>query len=133
MAAVMAEYATVEDALSRAEQSPSRAGRVASPSRQFKVKNVDTKGRIIHVGYLEVSEVGVTFTFEHYPSEVIHWPLKCIRKYGVNAADGVFAVEVGRHAATGEGRYAFRAEDAEDICRSVDYVTGTSNVGSHFC
>lgn len=122
MAAVIAEYATVGEALSRTgprQQSP--VGRMAS--KQYRVKNVDMKGRIIHVGYLEVSELGVTFSYEHYPAEITHWPLTCIRKYGVNPSDGVFALEVGRHAATGEGLYAFRADDAEDICSSLDHLT----------
>lgn len=126
MAAVIAEYATVSEALSGTEPSHSTVGRGGMASKQFRVRNVDVKGRIIHVGYLEVSELGVTFSYEHYPSEITHWPLTCIRKYGVNPNDGVFALEVGRHAATGEGLYAFRADDAEDICRNLDHVIGSS-------
>ena len=123
MAAVIAEYATVSEALSRSEP-PRHSSIRRMASKQYKVKNVDMKGRIIHVGYLEVSELGVTFCYEHYPAEITHWPLTCIRKYGVNSADGMLALEVGRHAATGEGLYAFRTEDADDICRSLDHLTG---------
>ena len=122
MAAVMAEYATVGEAV--AKSSPSHSQHVAS--KQYKVRNVDDKGRIIHVGYLEVSELGLTFTYEHYPSEATHWPFTCIRRYGVNAPDGVFAVEVGRRSVTGEGRYAFRTADADEICTTMDHFTSHS-------
>lgn len=126
MAAVMAEYATVDDALSRPGPSPSSAAH-----QLYKVRNVDDKGRIIHIGYLEVSEFGVVFTYEHYPSETAQWPLTCIRRYGVNAVDGVFAIEVGRRSPTGEGTYAFRSEDAEEISRKMDYFISMSNVPVH--
>ena len=132
MAAVMAEYATIGQALPR-QQAPSPSTRpgdsAAEPmaaSKQYRVKNVDVKGRIIHVGFLEVSEIGVTFRFEHYPAEAIHWPLTCIRRYGVNAVTGVLALEVGRRAPTGEGHYGFRADEADEICTVLDHFTSSS-------
>ena len=91
------------------------------PSKLFKVKNVDDKGRIIHVGYLEVTDTDVIFTYEHYPSEVTKWPLTCIRKYGVNVDGNVFALEAGRRAPTGEGLFAFRSDEASDIRQRIDY------------
>ena len=130
MAAVMAEYATVGEALSGAAHSSSHAT-TRMASKQYKVKNVDDKGRIIHVGYLSVSELGVTFTYEHYPSVITQWPLTCIRRYGVNAIDGVFALDVGRRSPTGEGRYAFRTADADEICSRLDYLTTPSDPRSH--
>lgn len=128
MAAVMAEYATVGPALpnSVSPKHATVAGQ-GTMGEQFRVRNVDVKGRIIHVGLLEVSELGVTFTFEHYPAEMIHWPLNCIRKYGVNPVNGVLALEVGRRAATGEGHFGFRADDADEICRRLDRLTGSCN------
>ena len=132
MAAVMAEYATVGEAMSGpAGPSPLAAGAYhildQMSSKRYKVKNVDDRGRIIHVGYLELTEQGVVFTFEHYPSESKLWALSCIRKYGVNAADGVFALEVGRRSSTGEGTFAFRTEEAEEISRTLDYLTSSNS------
>ena len=126
MAAVMAEYATVAEI--RAETTAARS----SSNNVYRVKNVDEKGRIIHIGSLEVNEVGVIFTFEHYPCESTQWPLTCVRKYGVRSEDGVFALEVGRLASTGEGTFAFRTEDAQEICRQLDYYTsGASELQAH--
>lgn len=93
------------------------------PPKLFKVKNVDDKGRIIHVGYLEITDTDVTFTYEHYPSEVTKWPLTCIRKYGINLEGDVFAMEVGRRSPTGEGLYAFRTEESCEIRQRIDYYT----------
>ena len=132
MAAVMAEYATVGDALPSATVQPPSppirpgAGPMAASSKQYRVRNVDAKGRIIHVGFLEISEEGVMFRFEHYPSEAIHWPLTCIRRYGVNAMTGVLALEVGRRAPAGEGHYGFRAEEADEICTLLDHFTSSN-------
>lgn len=117
MAAVMAEYATLMEPL----------GPRCSPSKAFKVKNIDDKGRIIHIGFLEVSEIGIIFTYEHHPNESTQWPLNCIRKYGVNPVGNLFALEVGRRAPTGEGTYAFRTDDAEEIQRTLDYYISGQN------
>lgn len=122
MAAVMAEYATLDGPMSRPGPD------MVTASKLYKVRNVDDKGRIIHVGYMEVSEYGVTFTYEHYPSETTKWPLSCIRRYGVNSADSVLALEVGRRSTTGEGTFAFRSEDAEEISRRIDFFTSGSNL-----
>ena len=138
MAAVMAEYATVGEALppssreplssppSRPVPIPMMMAASSSLSKQYRVRNVDAKGRIIHVGYLEVGEDGVMFRFEHYPAEAIRWPLTCIRRYGVNAVTGVLALEVGRRAPTGEGHFGFRAEEADEICTLLDHYTNSS-------
>lgn len=133
MAAVMAEYATVGEALASSgrqlppsPQARSAAEPMAAASKQYRVKNVDVKGRIIHVGFLEVSEMGVTFRFEHYPADAVHWPLTCIRRYGINAVTGVLAIEVGRRAPTGQGHFGFRADDADEICTVLDHFTSSS-------
>lgn len=97
------------------------------PSKLFKVKNVDDKGRIIHLGYLEITDTDVVFTYEHYPSDVSKWPLTAIRKYGVNLDGDIFALEAGRRAPTGEGLYAFRTENALEIRQRLDYYTGASS------
>ena len=95
------------------------------PSKLFKVKNVDDKSRIIHIGYLEITDTSVIFTYEHYPLEVTKWPLSCIRKYGINLDGDVFALEVGRKAPDGEGMYAFRSNEADEIRQTLDYYTSS--------
>ena len=91
------------------------------PSKLFKVKNVDDKGRVIHVGYLEVTDTDVIFTYEHYPSQVMKWPFTCIRKYGIHLNGNVFALEAGRRAPSGEGLFAFKTDDAAEIKERIDY------------
>ena len=93
------------------------------PSKLFKVKNVDDKGRIIHVGYLEVTDTDIIFTYEHFPTEVTRWPLTCIRRYGTNADGGTFVVETGRRAPNGEGHYAFKTHEATELTERLDYYT----------
>lgn len=101
------------------------------PSKLFKVKNVDDKGRIIHIGYLEITDTDVIFTYEHYPSEVTKWPLSCIRKYGINLDGDIFALEAGRRAPNGEGLYAFRSEEAFEIRQRMDYYTNARSPQAH--
>jgi len=93
------------------------------PSKQFLVKNVDDKGRIIHIGYLEVTSTEIIFIYEHYPSEVTHWPLVCIRRYGQNSERELFVVEIGRRAPNGAGHYAFKTKEAADIVERLDHYT----------
>ena len=114
---VMARPQPIRPQLQRAN-----AGTVSFlPSKLFKVKNIDDRGRVIHVGYLEVTDTDVIFTYEHYPSEVTKWPLTCIRKYGTNLNGDVFALEAGRRAPRGEGLFAFKTNDAGDIKERIDY------------
>ena len=117
MAAVMAQPLPTTS-------STSRVGVSFLPSKLYKVKNVDDKGRIIHIGYLEVTDTDVIFTYEHYPTEVTKWPIKYIRRYGTNVEGDVFALEAGRRAPNGEGIYAFRSDEASEIRKRVDYYTG---------
>jgi len=110
---------------------PSGSSVAFLPSKLFKVKNVDDKGRIIHIGYLEVTDTDVIFTYEHYPSEVTKWPLCCIRKYGINLDGDIFALEAGRRAPNGEGLYAFRSEEAFEIRQRMDYYTNARSPQAH--
>lgn len=89
-------------------------------SHKFKVKNVDDKGRIIHVGYLDITETSISFQYEHFPSEKMEWPLSCIRKYGSNSKGTLFILEAGRRAPNGEGMYAFRTKEADNIRKRLD-------------
>lgn len=91
------------------------------PQKLYKVKNVDDKGRIIHVGYLEITESSIVFQYEHYPSEKLQWPLSCIRKYGSNSKGTLFIIEAGRRAPQGEGMYAFRTKETDEIRKRLDH------------
>ncbi len=93
------------------------------PSKVFKVKNVDDKGRIIHLGSLEITDSDIIFSYEHFPSEVTRWPLTCIRRYGISEDGGVFVVETGRRAPNGQGHYAFKTDHAEELIERLDYYT----------
>ena len=86
----------------------------------YKVKNVDDKGRIIHVGFLEVADSYICFQYQHYPTERMQWPLTCIRKYGSNSKGNLFIIEAGRRAPQGEGLYAFRTKEADEIRKKID-------------
>ena len=92
------------------------------PQKLYKVKNVDDKGRIIHIGYIEITDTELVFQYEHYPSaEGIKWPLTCIRKYGTNNKGTLFIIEAGRRAPQGEGMYAFRTKEAEELRRKIEH------------
>ena len=107
--------------------------RVSSePSRRFYVRNIDDKGRIIHIGYLQVTETEIVFRYEHHPAHISRWSLSTIRKYGVNVDGDVFAFEVGRRSPDGEGMYAFRTQGMEacEIRQRVDYYTHSSTSSS---
>ena len=96
---------------------------MASATRQpklYKVKNVDDKGRIIHIGFLDITESNISFQYEHYPAEKLQWPLSCIRKYGSNSKGTLFIIEAGRRAPQGEGMYAFRTKRADEIRKRLD-------------
>lgn len=95
------------------------------PPKSFHVKNIDDEGRIIHIGYLEVTDSEIVFKYEHHPKFSSHWPLSCIRKYGVNLDGDIFAFEAGRRAPEGEGSFAFRTEGVQacEIRQRVDYYT----------
>lgn len=98
------------------------------PSKTFHVRNIDDKGRIIHIGYLEVTETEIVFRYEHHPTHVSRWSLHTVRQYGVNLDGDVFAFEVGRRSPDGEGMYAFRTNGMEacEIRQRVDYYTHNS-------
>jgi hypothetical protein len=96
-----------------------------SSSKTFYVRNIDDRGRIIHFGYLEISEEGLTFSYEHYQT-TIHWPFNCIRRYGANSEGTVFVIEAGRSSPDGEGLYAFKTENGQacaEMRQRMDYFT----------
>uniref|UniRef100_A0A1X7VB21 IRS-type PTB domain-containing protein n=1 Tax=Amphimedon queenslandica TaxID=400682 RepID=A0A1X7VB21_AMPQE len=97
-------------------------------SNSFRVKNIDDKGRIIHVGFLEILPGEIVFRYEHHPHHEAKWPLHTIRKYGINLESNVFAFEAGRKAPGGEGAFAFRTEGVQacEIRQRLDYFTHSS-------
>jgi len=84
-------------------------------SKIFKVKNVDDKGRIISIGFLEVTSTHIIFQYQHFDTKAIKWPLTCIRKFGTSSGGNLFIFEAGRRAPEGEGMYAFRTKKADEI------------------
>ena len=97
-------------------------------SNVFRVKNIDDRGRIIHMGYLEVLPGELVFRYEHHPQHETRWPLHTIRRYGINLESNVFAFEAGRRAPEGEGSFAFRTEGVQacEIRQRLDYFTHSS-------
>lgn len=92
-------------------------------SKLYKVKNIDDKGRIINIGYLEVTATHIIFQYQHYATQAIKWPLTCIRKFGTNNSGSVFIFEAGRRAPEGEGMYAFRTKKADEIRKLMNDYT----------
>ena len=92
-------------------------------SKIFKVKNVDDKGRIISIGFLEVTSTHIIFQYQHYSTKAIKWPLTCIRKFGTNNGGNLFIFEAGRRAPEGEGMYAFRTKKADNIRKLLNDYT----------
>ena len=105
---------------------PSSEMGTSLPPKRFKVKNIDDRDRIIQLGYLEVTETEVTFTYEYHPTEVIYWPMSCIRKYGISTDSKVFALEAGRRSPSGEGLYAFKTDEAREISKRIDFYVNSS-------
>ena len=95
------------------------------PSKNFYVKNIDDKNRIIHYGYIQVENNEVVFRYEHHPQYIARWPISCIRRYGVNLEGDVFVLEAGRKAPEGEGVFAFRTDgfQACEIQQRVEYYS----------
>ncbi|MCK5814268.1 MAG: hypothetical protein KAH03_08415, partial [Cocleimonas sp.] len=54
---------------------------------------------------------------EQKGKEPIHWPLRCLRRYGFDAE--LFSFESGRRCPTGPGIYAFKCRHAEDMFNMV--------------
>lgn len=102
---------------------PGGSATTALNSKIFKVKNVDNKGRIINMGFLEVTSTHIIFQYQHYSTRAIKWPLTCIRKFGVNNGGNLFMFEAGRRAPEGEGMYAFRTKKADRIRKLLNEYT----------
>ncbi|KAK3598831.1 hypothetical protein CHS0354_007438 [Potamilus streckersoni] len=81
----------------------------------FKVYNVNDLGAILNPGKIEVSETDLIL--HQKGKEPIHWPLRCLRRYGFD--EELFSFESGRRCPTGPGIFAFKCRQAEELFNLV--------------
>ncbi|XP_026819393.1 uncharacterized protein LOC113558076 [Rhopalosiphum maidis] len=96
--------------------SKRKTGSTSSSSIMFKVTNIDYSGNEINHGQIEITDSDLVM---HYANEKsnISCPLRTIRRYGYE--DFMFCFEAGRSSPYGEGIFAFRSKDAENIFNSI--------------
>ena len=78
-------------------------------SRIFRVWNVDDAGHELNPGKLEIGEKDLILYQKG--KRVVHWPLRCLRRYGFDAE--IFSFESGRRCLTGPGIFAFKCRRSE--------------------
>ncbi|KAF0768023.1 IRS-type PTB domain-containing protein [Aphis craccivora] len=90
--------------------------KTGSNSLMFKVTNVDYSGNEINHGQIEITDNDLLM---HYASEksTTSCALSTIRRYGYE--DCMFCFEAGRSFPYGEGIFAFRSNDAENIFKTI--------------
>ncbi|XP_076466582.1 uncharacterized protein LOC143297912 [Babylonia areolata] len=81
----------------------------------FRVYNVDSQGMELNPGKIQVAASDLILY--QRGKEPIHWPLRCLRRYGFDAE--LFSFESGRRCPTGPGIYAFKCRHAEDLFNMV--------------
>ncbi|XP_042216011.1 fibroblast growth factor receptor substrate 2-like isoform X2 [Homarus americanus] len=77
----------------------------------FQVVNVDDLGHRFSAAKLEVTDTDLVL--HQRGKSAIHWPLRCLRRYGFDAE--LFSFESGRRCPTGPGIYAFKCRRAEAL------------------
>ncbi|XP_069102805.1 fibroblast growth factor receptor substrate 2-like [Argopecten irradians] len=93
----------------------STADRSDRNSRTFRVYNVDENGDELNSGKIEVTDVDLIL--HQKGKDPIHWPLRCLRRYGCDQE--LFSFESGRRCPTGPGIYAFKCRRAESLFAAV--------------
>ncbi|XP_060068378.1 fibroblast growth factor receptor substrate 3-like [Ylistrum balloti] len=93
----------------------SSADRSDRSSRTFRVYNVDENGDELNSGKIEVTDVDLIL--HQKGKDPIHWPLRCLRRYGCDQE--LFSFESGRRCPTGPGIYAFKCRRAESLFAAV--------------
>ena len=78
-------------------------------SRIFRVWNVDDAGHELNPGKLEIGDKDLILYQKG--KRVVHWPLRCLRRYGFDAE--IFSFESGRRCLTGPGIFAFKCRRSE--------------------
>jgi hypothetical protein len=70
---------------------------------------VDDAGHELNPGKLEIGESDLILYQKG--KRVVHWPLRCLRRYGFDAE--IFSFESGRRCLTGPGIFAFKCRRSE--------------------
>ena len=78
-------------------------------SRIFRIWNVDDAGHELNPGKLEIADSDLILYQKG--KRVVHWPLRCLRRYGFDAE--IFSFESGRRCLTGRGIFAFKCRRSE--------------------
>lgn len=77
------------------------------------VINIDQEGNGHYPGKIEItSEYLLLYQNKKDP---VSWPIRALRRYGFES--NIFSFEVGRRCPTGEGIFAFRCNQAEELFR----------------
>ncbi|XP_025192003.1 uncharacterized protein LOC112592204 [Melanaphis sacchari] len=90
--------------------------KTGSSSVMFKVTNIDYKGNEINHGQIEITDSELVMHYASKKSDIT-CPLSTIRRYGYE--DFMFCFEAGRSSPYGQGIFAFRSKDAENIFNSI--------------
>jgi len=92
----------------------------------LQVTNIDYSGNEINHGQIEITDSDLVM---HYANEKsnISCPLRTIRRYGYE--DFMFCFEAGRSSPYGEGIFAFRSKDADNIFNSIKGKLQVSLIG----
>lgn len=77
----------------------------------FQVVNIDQEGNNHLPGKIEVTAEDIVL--HQKKKEAISWPIRTLRRYGFES--NIFSFEVGRRCPTGEGIFAFRCDQAEQL------------------
>lgn len=77
------------------------------------VVNIDQDGNDHLPGKIEVT--AEYLLLHQKKKESISWPIRTLRRYGFES--NIFSFEAGRRCPTGEGIFAFRCDQAEQLFR----------------
>lgn len=111
--------------ISSASRSNSKVELSDANSNIYRVVNIDDNGVPLWNGQLGVSRTEITLYRKGLSPT--RWPLRCLRRYGMDT--DLFSFEVGRRCVTGEGIYAFRCRRAESLFQTLQNYIQMSSVG----
>ncbi|GBM36775.1 Fibroblast growth factor receptor substrate 2 [Araneus ventricosus] len=97
--------------------------------RIFHVWNVDSEGRHLKPGKIEVTDTQLILYQK--TNIVVRWPLTSLRRYGFDSE--VFSFECGRRCTTGAGVYAFKCRRAQALFSILQECinNSSSNAGTN--
>lgn len=77
------------------------------------MENIDDEGREVSRGELQLTDKDLIY---FRPScHPIRWPIRCVRRYGLNEKNNIFIIETGRQAEFGAAMYGFRLSRGADL------------------